>query len=75
MEDVVVASSPPAPQTCEPMSEIDHPLLSEGIFLPRMGYLRGAEGGSVESEEEDGGDKENLDPEDEMERFFSDILV
>jgi hypothetical protein len=57
------------------MSEIDHPLLSEGIFLPRMGYLRGAEGGSVESEDEDGGDKENLDPEDEMERFFSDILA
>jgi hypothetical protein len=70
-----VASSPPAAQTCEPMSEIDHPLLSEGIFLPRMGYLRGAEGGSVESEEEEGGDKENLDPDDEMERFFSDILA
>lgn len=61
------------------MSEIDHPLLSEGICLPRMGYLRDVGGDSFESgddDEETGADKENIDPDDdEMERFFSDILA
>jgi hypothetical protein len=68
------------PLPVEPMSEIDHPLLSEGICLPRMGYLRGGGGDSLDSGDEDeetsGVDKENIDPDDEeMERFFSDILV
>src|ERR1700731_1401092 len=36
----VCPSSPPT-RPYEPMSEIDHPLLSEGICLPRMGYIRG----------------------------------
>ena len=37
------------------MSEIDHPLLSEGICLPRMGYLRGDNVyQSCEDEEEEG---------------------
>jgi hypothetical protein len=67
-EDVGIPSSPPQ-RTYEPMSEIDHPLLSEGICLPRMGYLRGGESG-----DEDIG-KENVEPEDEMERFFSDVLA
>jgi hypothetical protein len=65
------------------MSEIDHPLLSEGICLPRMGYLRGDR--VSESGDDDEG-KENVEPEveidegeeddddDEMERFFSDVL-
>jgi hypothetical protein len=49
----------------EPMSEIEHPLMSEGIYLPSMGYLR---------EEEEGDGEPNLSP-DDMERFFSDVLV
>ena len=59
------------------MSEIDHPLLSEGICLPRMGYLRGDNVyQSCEDEEEEGDEgKENVEPEDEMERFFSDVLA
>jgi len=70
-------SSPPQQleREFEPMSEIDHPLLSEGIFLPRMGYLRG-ESGDVDSYEEEDEDKENDEPdEDEMERLFSDVLA
>ena len=63
-----VQSSPPT-RTYEPMSEIEHPLLSEGICLPRMGYLRG---GAL-SGDDDG--NENFEPEDEMERFFSDVLA
>jgi len=41
-----------------------------------MGYLRGEGGGYgyVVVQEEDRG-KENIDPEDEMERFFSDVLA
>jgi len=59
------------------MSEIDHPLLSEGICLPRMGYLRGDNVyQSCEDEEEEGDvEKENIEPDDEMERFFSDVLA
>jgi hypothetical protein len=57
------------------MSEIDHPLLSEGICLPRMGYLRGDQ----TFEEGDDDEKENAEPDededDEMERFFSDVLA
>jgi len=49
------------------MSEIDHPLMSEGIFLPRMGYLRGLE-------DDDDREKENVEP-DDMERLFSDVLA
>lgn len=71
-------SSPPQ-RTYEPMSEIDHPLLSEGICLPRMGYLRGVSGDSLDSGEEDEetiGDKENVEPDDDaVERFFSDIFA
>ena len=73
VETTAPPSSPPH-RTYEPMSEIDHPLLSEGICLPRMGYLRGEGGGYVVVQEEDRG-KENIDPEDEMERFFSDVLA
>jgi hypothetical protein len=62
-EEEVTPSSPPPREL---MSEIDHPLLSEGICLPRMGYLRDGE----ETDEE----KENVEP-DDMERFFSDILA
>jgi hypothetical protein len=61
----VTPSSPPPRKV---MSEIDHPLLSEGICLPRMGYLRGGEGTDEE------GEKENIEP-DDMERFFSDVLA
>jgi hypothetical protein len=50
------------------MSEIDHPLLSEGICLPRMGYLRNYD-------DDDTTEKENVEPDDEMERFFSDALA
>ena len=60
------------------MSEIDHPLLSEGICLPRMGYLRGDNSifeSCDDEEEEDSGEKENEDPDDEMEMFFSDVLA
>jgi len=64
------ASSPPQ-RIYEPMSEIDHPLMSEGICLPRMGYLRGLESTSGDDDEE----KENVEPDDEMERFFSDVLA
>jgi hypothetical protein len=60
-------SSPPQ-RTYEPMSEIDHPLLSEGICLPRMGYLRNYD-------DDDTTEKENVEPDDEMERFFSDALA
>jgi hypothetical protein len=72
--EVAVLPSSPPPRTYEPMSEIDHPLLSEGLCLPRMGYLRG------DVYEESGDDdavaeKENVEPEDEMERFFSDVLA
>ena len=59
------------------MSEIDHPLLSEGFCLPRMGYLRGDnvyQSCEDEEGEEDRG-KENVEPDDEMERFFSDVLA
>jgi hypothetical protein len=54
------------------MSEIDHPLLSEGICLPRMGYIRGDQNFEGDDEE-----KENVEPDedDEMERFFSDVLA
>jgi len=54
------------------MSEIDHPLLSEGICLPRMGYLRGDN--VLESEDDEDG-KESVDSDDEMERLFSDVLA
>lgn len=69
-------SSPPQ-RTYEPMSEIDHPLLSEGICLPRMGYLRGNDPSEScdDGDDEGAGEKENLDPDDEMERFFSDVLA
>ena len=64
-------SSPPQ-RRYEPMSEIDHPLLSEGICLPRMGYLRGDN--VLESEDDEDG-KESVDSDDEMERLFSDVLA
>lgn len=63
------------------MSEIDHPLLSEGICLPRMGYLRGDQtfedrDDERDEEERDDDEKENVEPDDdEMERFFSDVLA
>lgn len=82
-EPAFYPSSPPL-RTYEPMSEIDHPLLSEGICLPRMGYLRGDQ--VFESGDDEEG-KENVNPDvgnddaeeeddddDEMERFFSDVL-
>jgi len=75
-ETGVHASSPPQ-REYELMSEIDHPLLSEGICLPRMGYLRGDnvyQSCEDEEDEEDRG-KENVEPDDEMERFFSDVLA
>ena len=74
-------SSPPQQleRQVEPMSEIDHPLLSEGIYLPRMGYLRGESGDVDTSYEDEEEDKENEEPEepdeDEMERLFSDVLT
>jgi len=64
--DVEVTPSSPPPR--ELMSEIDHPLMSEGICLPRMGYLRGRD------ETDDETEKENIEP-DDMERFFSDVLA
>jgi hypothetical protein len=75
-ETGICTSSPPH-REYEPMSEIDHPLLSEGICLPRMGYLRGDNVyQSCEDEEEEGDvGKENIEPDDEMERFFSDVLA
>ena len=57
------------------MSEIDHPLLSEGICLPRMGYLRSDNVvESCDDDDGDSGEKENEEPEDEMERLFSDVF-
>ena len=74
-ETGVQLSSPPQ-REYEPMSEIDHPLLSEGIYLPRMGYLRGDNVyQSCEDEEEEDAGKENVEPDDEMEQFFSDVLA
>ena len=74
-ETGICASSPPQ-REYEPMSEIDHPLLSEGICLPRMGYLRGNNMSQrCEDEEEDGEEKENVEPDDKMEQFFSDVLA
>ena len=67
--DVTVEITASSPPPRELMSEIDHPLLSEGICLPRMGYLRGAE----DTEETDD-EKENVEP-DDMERFFSDAFA
>lgn len=57
------------------MSEIDHPLLSEGICLPRMGYLRGDNVLESCDDDDDDDTRENGDSEDEMERLFSDILA
>lgn len=72
-EEAMCPSSPPQ-RTAEPMSEIDHPLLSEGICLPRMGYLR--DNNVCESGVDDGESRGKYsEPEDEMEIFFSDIVV
>jgi hypothetical protein len=82
-DSMAFPSSPPQ-RAYEPMSEIDHPLLSEGICLPRMGYLRGDvhESGDDDDDDDDENEdsalvaeKENMEPDDEMERFFSDIFA
>jgi hypothetical protein len=81
--DSAVCPSSPPQMTYEPMSEIDHPLLSEGICLPRMGYLRGEnvfESGDDNDDDENedavaAAEKENMEPDDEMERFFSDVFA
>jgi GATA zinc finger len=72
IETGVLCSSPGGVREDEPMSEIDHPLLTEGICLPAMGILRGIDE-DKENEEPDDDDEE--DDEDDMERLFSDILV
>lgn len=76
-ETPAVCTSSPPQRTYEPMSEIDHPLLSEGICLPKMGYLRADhifESCDDDDDDGDSGEKENEEPDDEMERFFSDVL-
>jgi hypothetical protein len=74
-ETPAVCPSSPPQRTYEPMSEIDHPLLSEGICLPRMGYLRADNAFESCDDEDDSAEKENEEPDDEMEKFFSDVLA